>query len=207
VILVSRCTFTLYLNGKERAMKYFLLSAVLAVTAMSVDVARLSAAPPRGAPATIDVTLPADAQLTIDGQSTRSTSDHRLFITPPLEAGKTFHYTFSAKFVREGKTITVEQNVFVRAGRETFVSLDGPRAAFAGHRLPGGDDYTDGEESEPRSYYYGPESPALAGAGGVRFAPAPTIVDLSGRPVPSGGFHPIHWGPDPSDPFYGTYGR
>jgi uncharacterized protein (TIGR03000 family) len=184
-MLFSRYTFALSMNEKERAMKYFLLSAVLAVTAMSVDVARLPAAPPDGAPATIDVTLPADAQLTIDGQSTRSTSDHRLFITPPLEVGKTFHYTFSAKFVREGKTITVEQNVFVRAGRETFVSLDLPSEAAARSPVLGG-------------YYY------TYGAGS---APAPTVVDFYERPAPSEGFHPIHWGPDPSDPFYHSSGQ
>jgi uncharacterized protein (TIGR03000 family) len=182
-------------------MRYFLLSAVLAVGVVSVAVGQLPAAPRERAPATIEVTLPADAQLTIDGQSTRSTSDHRLFITPPLGMGKTFHYIFSAKFVREGKTITVEQNVFVRAGRETFVSLDLPTEAAA-RSLLGGYRYTYGAGSETRSYYYDPESPTPVGTGVVRASPAPTVVDLYGRPVPSGGFHPIQWGPDPSDPFY-----
>jgi uncharacterized protein (TIGR03000 family) len=188
-------------------MRYLLLTAVLAASAVGIAAAQLPAAPPERAPATIDVTLPGDAQLTIDGQGTRSTSDHRLFVTPPLEAGKTFRYTFSAKFVREGKTITVEQNVFVRAGRETFVSLDLPGEAFAGSPLSGGYPYTNATGSETRSYYYNPESPAPAGTGAVRPAPAPTLVDVSGANVLSGGFHPIHWGPDPSDPFYRSFGQ
>jgi uncharacterized protein (TIGR03000 family) len=180
-------------------MRHFLLSAALAASVMSLPVGRLAAALPERAPATIDVTLPADAQLTVDGQSTRSTSDHRLFITPPLAAGKAFQYTFTAKFVREGKTITVEQNVLVRAGRETFVSLDLPRETFAGSPLPGDYRYTYGAgPTETRAYYYAPDSSR---------PPAPTVVDFYGRPIPSGGFHPTYWGTDPSDPFYVSSGQ
>jgi uncharacterized protein (TIGR03000 family) len=73
--------------------------------------------------ATILVRLPADASLTVDDHPTTSTSALRLFKTPPLERGKEFHYTLKAKFVRGAQTITVEEVVPVRAGRETVVSL------------------------------------------------------------------------------------
>src|SRR5882762_6156140 len=47
--------------------------------------------------ATIVVTLPEDARLMFDGKATVSTGSRRLFITPPLERGRNFHYTLEAK--------------------------------------------------------------------------------------------------------------
>jgi uncharacterized protein (TIGR03000 family) len=91
-----------------------------------------------GRRATIQVRLPADARLTIDGSATRSKSALRRFITPPLEPGKAFHYTFKAEWVRGRKTITVERRVTVRAGRETFLSLWPERAYGAAGRNSAG---------------------------------------------------------------------
>jgi uncharacterized protein (TIGR03000 family) len=76
------------------------------------------------APATIMVSLPADARLMIDDQATRSTSGERRFVTPPLPAGKEFHYTLTAVLDRDGQTVKATQEVAVRAGQESRVSLD-----------------------------------------------------------------------------------
>src|SRR5438067_10787450 len=59
------------------------------------------------APATIVVFLPADARLTIDDTPTRSTSNLRAFVTPPLEPGKVYHYTLRAESIRDGRPISV----------------------------------------------------------------------------------------------------
>src|SRR6516162_5213287 len=104
-------------------MRPILFFALLGVSAPCLGAAEPTAAATARDAATLRVTLPADAKLTIEGQATRSTSAQRLFVTPPLEAGKRYSYTLSATFVRTGKTITVEQEVLVRAGRETVVSL------------------------------------------------------------------------------------
>jgi uncharacterized protein (TIGR03000 family) len=77
----------------------------------------------RTAPATITVSLPADATLSIDGVVTRQTSDVRQFSTPSLAADQTFFYTLTAEIVREGQTLTSVQKVTVRAGETTNVSL------------------------------------------------------------------------------------
>src|SRR5262249_54968552 len=45
------------------------------------------------ATATIVVTFPSEATLTIDDTPTRSVTGTRVFVTPPLEQGKVFHYT------------------------------------------------------------------------------------------------------------------
>jgi uncharacterized protein (TIGR03000 family) len=78
------------------------------------------------APATIIVRLPADARLTLDGEPTRSTGDTRTFETPPLEPGKTFHYRLEATLDRKGEKERTSQNIEVRAGRPTEVTLKFP---------------------------------------------------------------------------------
>lgn len=75
--------------------------------------------------ATIIVHLPESAKLTVDGKPTTSTSNTRRFYSPPLERGKSYHYTFTARMEREGKTVTADQRVEVQAGdrREISISL------------------------------------------------------------------------------------
>jgi uncharacterized protein (TIGR03000 family) len=80
-----------------------------------------AAADPAGA--TIVVSLPSDAQLTIDDEATTSTTERRVFVSPTLESGREFHYTLKATVVRDGKPVVMEERVTVRAGEETKVNL------------------------------------------------------------------------------------
>jgi uncharacterized protein (TIGR03000 family) len=75
------------------------------------------------APATIVVSLPADATLKMDGNSTQSTSELRTFATPVLPIGQSFHYTLTASVVRDGQTLTTSQQVTVQAGVTSRVEL------------------------------------------------------------------------------------
>jgi uncharacterized protein (TIGR03000 family) len=79
------------------------------------------------APATIIVTLPDDATLMVDDTPTRSTTSRRIFVSPPLEPGKMFHYTLKAEAMRDGKPVTTSQRVEVRAGGLTRVDLSLPQ--------------------------------------------------------------------------------
>jgi uncharacterized protein (TIGR03000 family) len=83
------------------------------------------------APATLIVSLPADAKLTIDDAVTRSTAATRTFVTPPLQPGREFHYTLKAELRRGDEPVTVTRDVTVRAGRETRVALDLSSASVA----------------------------------------------------------------------------
>lgn len=71
------------------------------------------------APATITVSLPADAKLMIDDTATRSTSATRTFVSPSLTPGQEYHYTLKAEIVREGRTLSAMERVTVRAGEDT----------------------------------------------------------------------------------------
>src|SRR5205807_2324597 len=86
------------------------------------------------APATIVVSLPAEAKLTIDGQSTTSTSNLRVFASPTLQPGREYFYTLRAEVVRNGQTVTQTQRVAVRAGEQTRVALPLPSAATVASR-------------------------------------------------------------------------
>lgn len=79
-----------------------------------------------GRKATIIVQLPADARLTIDDEPTTSTSGRRVFVTPDLKAGKTFHYNLKAKINRGGKVLTVSRRIEVESGKITQITLPFP---------------------------------------------------------------------------------
>jgi len=81
--------------------------------------------------ATIVVSLPAEATLTVDDTATTSTSASRVFFTPALEEGKEFSYTLKATVVREGTPVSISKQVAVRAGLETRVTLDIPTTSVA----------------------------------------------------------------------------
>jgi uncharacterized protein (TIGR03000 family) len=78
------------------------------------------------APATLIVSLPADAKLIIDETATASTSEQRTFVSPILTPGMDYNYTLKAEVVRNGKTVKVEEKVVVHAGEETRVTLSLP---------------------------------------------------------------------------------
>ena len=75
------------------------------------------------APATIVVSLPADARLTVDGAPTKSTSDRRTLVTPELEFGSTYVYTMRAEIVRDGRTLAETQDVTVRGGETSTIQF------------------------------------------------------------------------------------
>ena len=186
-------------------MRSVLVTALFALGAFGLPLVGAAApnhdAKADAAPATIHVTLPVDARLTIDGEATKLTSADRTFATPPLEMGKEFHYTLRAHFVSGDNAITIERRITVRAGQETDVSLNLP-----------------GASTGDRAFYYDPAAPNAAGQNRAFYynpAAAPNVFDASvpfyiapNLNVPRGGVAPArdNWKPDASDPFYIGYG-
>jgi uncharacterized protein (TIGR03000 family) len=89
------------------------------------------ASAPALAPATVVVTLPAEAKLTVDGQPTTSTSTRRVFVSPALTPGNEYTYTLKAEFAQDGKPVQVTKEITVRAGLETKVTIEGPATGVA----------------------------------------------------------------------------
>jgi uncharacterized protein (TIGR03000 family) len=80
------------------------------------------------APATIYVSLPSEAKLTIDDAATTSTSAVRVFASPALQPGQEYYYTLKAEIVRDGKTIPAVKRIPVHAGEESRVTFEFPAA-------------------------------------------------------------------------------
>jgi uncharacterized protein (TIGR03000 family) len=110
-------------------MHALLLCAVLGASPFDLPASNQSTS--QTAPAQVVVQLPAGAKLTFDGHPTKSTDAQRWFITPPLEFGKTFHYTLRADFRRDAENVTLTKVISVRAAHRTSVSLNGAGTAFS----------------------------------------------------------------------------
>jgi uncharacterized protein (TIGR03000 family) len=74
------------------------------------------------------VRLPADANLTIGDHPTKQTGAERTFISPPLEAGKTYTYELKATWQENGKEKTVTRRATVAAGKRTVIDMTGEPA-------------------------------------------------------------------------------
>ncbi len=81
--------------------------------------------------ATLVVTLPEDAALTINDATTSSTSSTRVFVTPSLEQGKEYEYNLKAKIVRDGQVQVITARATVRAGKTSQVELKATSAGVA----------------------------------------------------------------------------
>jgi uncharacterized protein (TIGR03000 family) len=81
--------------------------------------------------AMIIVTVPANATVKIDGQSTTSTSTIRRFQSPSLTTGKSYSYTFEAEYVQDGTPVKVAKKVSFTAGSGVRLDLSGTETAVA----------------------------------------------------------------------------
>src|SRR5262245_44989007 len=78
----------------------------------------------KSAPATIEVRLPASAELFFDDAPTTQRGGVRLFATPLLESGYKYSYQLTARWqTPEGKEHKESRQIIVRAGERTTVDL------------------------------------------------------------------------------------
>lgn len=83
------------------------------------------------APASLTVTLPADAKLYIDNTVCPLTSGKRSFNTPNLEPGRQYYYVLRAEVVRNGQVMAQSQKVLVQAGGQVNVEFSNFAPAVA----------------------------------------------------------------------------
>lgn len=83
------------------------------------------------APATIHVSLPADAKLFVNDFAVKATGSERVLVSPTLNRGLDYVYTLKAETIQDGRTVTVSRQVFVRAGETTRVAVELPASSVA----------------------------------------------------------------------------
>jgi uncharacterized protein (TIGR03000 family) len=74
------------------------------------------AAQPEKKPASIELELPADATLSVDGQAVPGQGAARSFATPELQSGRTYYYDMAAEIRIDGQPVRQEIRVIVRGG-------------------------------------------------------------------------------------------
>lgn len=77
----------------------------------------------RARPVRLEVRVPADAQVWIDGTKTQQKGTVRQFISPPVEPGRQYSYKIEAKWMDNGNERTRTQTLAVRAGELQRVDL------------------------------------------------------------------------------------
>jgi uncharacterized protein (TIGR03000 family) len=76
-----------------------------------------------GRSALIDIRVPPDARVTFDGDATAQTGPDRLFSSPPLDRGRAYHYTVTARWTQDGQPVERTRRVEVRAGQRSTVDF------------------------------------------------------------------------------------
>ena len=77
----------------------------------------------QAAKAEITVVVPADAELFFDGDPTTQSGAERLFVTPALKPGVTFHYNLVARWKSDGKVVEQKRTVEVVSGGRARVNF------------------------------------------------------------------------------------
>ncbi len=80
----------------------------------------------REMPVYLDVRVPGNAEIVIEGEKTTQTGPRRLFISPPLAPGKNYTYELKVKWMQDGKEVNQTRTVPVTAGRRVLVDLMRP---------------------------------------------------------------------------------
>jgi uncharacterized protein (TIGR03000 family) len=76
-----------------------------------------------GLVAHINVEVPPDAQLWIEGQQTQQKGTSRTFVSPPLERNQAYEYRIRARWNENGQVVEQAQKVTVIAGERFTVSF------------------------------------------------------------------------------------
>ena len=79
--------------------------------------------------ANVVIRVYSDATLTVDGKATHQKGERRTFVSPPLEAGKKYTYTFVAKWMPRNnyETYKVTRKTTVEAGKSVEVDMSEPK--------------------------------------------------------------------------------
>lgn len=84
--------------------------------------APMSSAAPSNA-AMLNVNVPAEAKVFVNGMATTSTGSSRRYMSNGLEPGFSYTYELRAEIVRDGKTVTETKSVKLHAGENANVSF------------------------------------------------------------------------------------
>jgi uncharacterized protein (TIGR03000 family) len=77
----------------------------------------------QNAPALLNIRVPAEAEVWIEGDKTAQTGTDRVFRSPTLEAGRTYTYEVKVRWMKKGEPAEDTRTVRVRAGEQSRVDF------------------------------------------------------------------------------------
>ena len=78
----------------------------------------------RRADGLLAISVPEDAKIFVNGQSTRSIGESREFVSRDLELGASYTYEVRAEAIRDGRTVTETKTVNLRGGQTARLAFD-----------------------------------------------------------------------------------
>ncbi len=72
----------------------------------------------------LNVNLPVDAQLYVNGRLTKTTGGLRQYVSRNLKTGEKHRFNLEAITTRDGKEVSIKKSIAMRAGRDSFVEFD-----------------------------------------------------------------------------------
>jgi uncharacterized protein (TIGR03000 family) len=79
--------------------------------------------------ATVDVHVPATAQVWFDNTATRQTGAERQYVSPPLTPGQNFTYDVRARWIDNGRVTDLTRTITVHANSVASVDFTRPASA------------------------------------------------------------------------------
>jgi uncharacterized protein (TIGR03000 family) len=76
--------------------------------------------------ATVEIRVPAHAEVWFDGDRTSQTGSDRSFVSPPLQTGRSYTYDVRARWKEGDQVVDQTRPVKVQAGRRTAVDFRAP---------------------------------------------------------------------------------
>jgi len=80
----------------------------------------------------INVTVPAGAEIWFDGAKTNQTATHRLFMSPPLVPGREYAYEVQVQWKKDGREVAQTRRLTVHAGEVINLSFVSDHFQVAG---------------------------------------------------------------------------
>jgi uncharacterized protein (TIGR03000 family) len=99
-----------------------MLLAVFSLVACTA-IAKAPPAGPAKAPCLLTVKVPVGATMIVNGAPTAQMTEVRKFISPSLEAGKAYYYTFTIFYQENLQIVTKKKQVQVKAGDDVSVDF------------------------------------------------------------------------------------
>jgi uncharacterized protein (TIGR03000 family) len=73
--------------------------------------------------ALLDVSVPDNAEVWLEGAATKQTGVSRQFVSPPLKTGHDYHYEIKARWKQDGRDVEETREVNVHAGERLSVTF------------------------------------------------------------------------------------